>query len=36
MRTIAVEEHFLAKGFREAMQGHASSLGGGLHPLMTR
>ena len=36
MRTIAVEEHFLAKGFREAMQSHASSLGGGLHPLMTR
>ena len=35
MRTIAIEEHFLAKGFREAMQSHASSLGGVLHPLMT-
>jgi uncharacterized protein len=35
MRTIAIEEHFLAKRFREAMQSHASSLGGHLHPLMT-
>ena len=35
MRTIAIEEHFLAKGFKEAMQSHASSLGGVLHPLMT-
>ncbi len=35
MRTIAIEEHFLAKGFREAMQRNASSQGGGLHPAMT-
>jgi uncharacterized protein len=35
MRTIAIEEHFLATGFREAMQSHASGLGGVLHPLMT-
>ena len=35
MRTITIEEHFLAKGFREAMQSHGSSLGGRLHPLMT-
>src|SRR5438045_5067069 len=35
MRTITIEEHFLAKGFREAMQSHASSLGGRLHSLMT-
>ena len=35
MRTIAIEEHFLAKGFREAMQRNASSQGGGLRPAMT-
>ena len=32
MRTIALEEHFLAKGFREVMQRNASSQGGGLKP----
>lgn len=35
MRTIAIEEHFLAKGFREVMQSHASSQGGGSNPVMT-
>lgn len=35
MRTIAIEEHFLAKGIREVMQRNASSQGGGLHPAMT-
>ena len=35
MRTIAMEEHFLAKGFREVMQSHASSQGGGSNPYMT-
>lgn len=29
MRTIAIEEHFLANGFREAMQRNASDRGGG-------
>ena len=35
MRTIAIEEHFLAKGFREAMERNASSQGGGSGPAMT-
>jgi uncharacterized protein len=35
MRTIALEEHFLAKGFREVMQRNASSKGGVLSPMMT-
>src|ERR1700694_4896919 len=35
MRTIAIEEHFLAKGFREVMQRNASSQGGGLQPTPT-
>jgi uncharacterized protein len=35
MRTIAIEEHFLAKGFREVMQRNASSKGGVLNPMMT-
>lgn len=35
MRTIALEEHFLAKGFREVMQSNASSKGGVLNPMMT-
>jgi uncharacterized protein len=35
MRTIALEEHFLAKGFREVMQRNASSKGGVLNPMMT-
>src|SRR5690348_18472776 len=35
MRTIAIEEHFLAKGFREAMQSNASSQAGGLKPMLT-
>jgi uncharacterized protein len=35
MRTIAIEEHFLAKGFREVMQRNASSLAGGSNPMMT-
>jgi hypothetical protein len=29
MRTIAIEEHFLADGFREVMKRHTSSRGGG-------
>jgi uncharacterized protein len=35
MRTIALEEHFLAKGFREVLQRNASSQGGGLQPTPT-
>lgn len=35
MRTIALEEHFLAKGFREVLQSHASSLAGVSNPMMT-
>jgi predicted TIM-barrel fold metal-dependent hydrolase len=35
MRTIAIEEHFLAKGFREVLQSHASSPAGVLNPMMT-
>jgi uncharacterized protein len=37
MRTIAIEEHFLAKGFRAVMQRNVSSQGGGVQPtpLMT-
>ena len=35
MRTIAIEEHFLAKGFREVMQRNASSQGGGVQPTPT-
>ncbi len=35
MRTIAIEEHFLARGFREVIQSHASSLAGVLNPAMT-
>jgi uncharacterized protein len=35
MRTIAIEEHSLAKGFREVIQSNASSRGGGLNPVMT-
>src|SRR5260370_33170647 len=35
MRTIAIEEHFLAKGYREAMQSNASRTGGIVNPLMT-
>ena len=34
MRTIAIEEHFLAKGYREAMQINASSSGGIVNPLI--
>src|SRR6266702_4260868 len=32
MRTIAIEEHFLSRGFREVMQRHASNQGGALPP----
>ena len=32
MRTIAIEEHFLAQGFREVMQRNASSQRGGMQP----
>jgi predicted TIM-barrel fold metal-dependent hydrolase len=35
MRTIAIEEHFLARGFREVMQRNASSQGGGMQPTPT-
>jgi hypothetical protein len=35
MRTIALEEHFLARGFREVIQSSASSQGGGSNPYMT-
>jgi uncharacterized protein len=35
MRTVAIEEHFLAKGFREVLQSNASSQGGGLQPTPT-
>lgn len=35
MRTIALEEHFLAKGFREVLQSHASSLAGVSNPMNT-
>jgi uncharacterized protein len=35
MRTIAIEEHFLSRGFREVLQSHASSQGGGSNPIMT-
>ena len=35
MRTIAIEEHFLAKGFREVLQSNASSPAGVLNPMMT-
>jgi uncharacterized protein len=35
MRTIAIEEHFLARGFREVMQRNSSSQGGGSNPYMT-
>jgi uncharacterized protein len=34
MRTIALEEHCLSRGFREVLQSHASSLGGVLNPAM--
>jgi hypothetical protein len=32
MRTIALEEHCLSRGFREVMQSNASSQGGGMQP----
>ena len=35
MRTIALEEHFLAQGFREVIQSHASSLAGVSNPMNT-
>jgi predicted TIM-barrel fold metal-dependent hydrolase len=35
MRTIAIEERFLARGFREVLQSNASSLAGVLNPMMT-
>ena len=35
MRTIAIEEHFLSRGFREVLQSHASSLAGVSNPVMT-
>ncbi len=35
MRTIAIEEHFLSKGFREVMQRNASSRGDSLQPTLT-
>ncbi len=35
MRTITIEEHFLARGFREVMQSNALSQGGGSNPYMT-
>src|SRR5262245_19702415 len=35
MRTIALEEHFLAQGFREVLQSHASSLAGVSNPMTT-
>jgi uncharacterized protein len=35
MRTIAIEEHFLSRGFREVLQSHASSLAGVSNPMMT-
>ena len=34
MRTIALEEHFLAQGFREVLQSHAPSLTGVSNPMM--
>jgi hypothetical protein len=34
MRTITLEEHFLATGFREVMRSNAAHLGGIAHPLM--
>jgi predicted TIM-barrel fold metal-dependent hydrolase len=33
MRTIALEEHFLSRGFREVMQRNAESQGGGMQPM---
>ena len=35
MRTIALEEHFLAQGFREVLQSHASGLAGASNPMNT-
>jgi uncharacterized protein len=35
MRTIAIEEHFLSRGFREIMQRNASSQGGSMRPTPT-
>jgi predicted TIM-barrel fold metal-dependent hydrolase len=35
MRTIAIEEHFLSRGFREVMQRNASSVGHGRQPTPT-
>jgi predicted TIM-barrel fold metal-dependent hydrolase len=35
MRTIALEEHCLSKGFREVIQSNASSPGGGMQPTPT-
>jgi uncharacterized protein len=35
MRTIALEEHFLSNGFREATQRIVAQLGGDLHPIGT-
>jgi predicted TIM-barrel fold metal-dependent hydrolase len=35
MRTIAIEEHFLAKGYREVMQSNARIQGGASNPVMT-
>ncbi len=35
MRTIAIEEHFIAREFIVAMRSNASTLGGVKHPLMT-
>jgi uncharacterized protein len=35
MRTIAIEEHFLSRGFKDAMQRKTSGQGGGLNPTLT-
>jgi predicted TIM-barrel fold metal-dependent hydrolase len=35
MRTIAIEEHFLPKGYRAVMQSNAWVQGGGANPVMT-
>ncbi len=34
MRTIAIEEHFLATGYREALQANAARSGGRLPPTL--
>jgi len=35
MRTIAIEEHFLSRGFREVIQRNAASQGGSSNPYLT-